>query len=146
MVSWKIFSEKAPEIATFGLKRLSNRVAYLGTTRADGSSRVHPVTPIISENHLFLFMEPTSPKGKDIQRDGRYTLHCGVEDNSGGTGEFYVRGTATLNTEPDIRQEAVAAAEYSPKDRYILFVLEIDFAFMNTYENDKPNVKRWQSS
>lgn len=27
---------------------------------------------------LFLFMEPTSPKGKDLQRDPRYTLRYWV--------------------------------------------------------------------
>lgn len=145
MLSWQDFTKEAPELAAFGMKRLSNRVAYLGTVRADGSPRVHPVTPIISEKHLFLFMEPTSPKGKDIQRDGRYTLHCGIEDSSGGNGEFYVRGTAALSTDPDMRKEAIAAAGYSPKDRYILFIFNIDFAFMNIYENGTPNTKRWQS-
>jgi hypothetical protein len=35
-----------------------------------------------------------SVKGKDIQRDDRYPLHCSVEDSNGGEGEFYVRGHA----------------------------------------------------
>src|SRR5215510_3544343 len=100
MTSWQEFTQQAPELAAFGKTRLQGRVAYLGTIRADGDPRVHPVTPIIGDEHLFLFMEPTSPKGKDLQRDARYTLHCSVEDSSGGGGEFYVRGQATLNTDP----------------------------------------------
>jgi hypothetical protein len=57
------------------------------------------VTPIIGEQ-LFLFMEPTSPKGQDLQRDPRDTLPCAVEDSSGGEGEFYVRGQTILSCEP----------------------------------------------
>jgi len=75
MTSWEEFAQQATELAEFGKARFQSGVAYLGTLRADGSPRVHPVTPIIGEE-LFLFMEPTSPKGKDLQRDGRYTLHC----------------------------------------------------------------------
>jgi hypothetical protein len=145
MVSWGEFTDEAPELARFGRERLANRVGYLGTIRADGSPRVHPVTPIISSNRLFLFMEPASPKGKDIERDGCYSLHCGVEDDSGGEGEFYVRGRARRSDDPAARQEAISAAGYTPKDHYILFVLDVDYAFMNIYDEDgQPTVRRWQ--
>jgi hypothetical protein len=145
MTTWKIFAEQAPELADFGKTRLLNGVAYLGTIRSDGSARVHPVTPIIGDE-LFLFMEPTSPKRKDLHRDPRYTLHCSVENSNGGEGEFYVRGKATLIDNPDIRAQAVQTATYSPKERYILFVLSVEFAFMNTYDESGPNPKRWQVS
>jgi hypothetical protein len=144
MTSWKEFAKQAPEFAAFGEARFRSGVAYLGTLREDGSPRVHPVTPIIGE-HLFLFMEPTSPKGKDLQRDARYTLHCAVEDSSGGSGEFYVRGRATLTDDPLIRKQAVQASSYAPADRYILFTFTIEFAFMNHYVNGKPDSRRWQS-
>jgi hypothetical protein len=117
-------------------------VAYLGTLRADGSPRVHPVTPIIGEQ-LFLFMEPTSPKGKDLQRDPRYTLHCAVENSGGGDGEFYITGCAALTTDPLVREQAVRASSYVPADRYILFVLSVETAFMNTYVAGNPNPRRW---
>ena len=144
MKSWKEFAQQAPELAAFGKARFKSEVAYLGTLRADGGPRVHPVTPIISEQ-LFLFMEPTSPKGKDLQRDPRYTLHCSVEDSGGGGGEFYVRGRATLTDDPIVRAQAVEAASYEPEDRYILFTLSIEFAFMNTYVDGEPTPIRWQS-
>lgn len=144
MTSWKEFARQAPEFAAFGQARFESRVAYLGTVRADGSPRVHPVTPIIGEQ-LYLFMEPTSPKGKDLVRDARYTLHCAVEDSSGGKGEFYVRGRAALTDDPRIREQAVQASSYTPEDRYILFQFSIEFAFMNTYGNDKPDTRRWES-
>ena len=145
MASWAEFSQRAHELAAYGSKRLGGGgVAYLGTVRPDGGPRVHPVTPILGEQ-LFLFMEPTSPKGKDLQRDPRYTLHCAVEDSSGGEGEFYVRGQARLVQDPELRAQAVAAASYDPAKRYILFVLSVEFAFMNTYENGKPNPRRWRA-
>jgi hypothetical protein len=145
MTNWTEFAQQASELAAFGEARFRSGVAYLGTLRADGSPRVHPVTPIVGEQ-LFLFMEPTSPKGKDLQRDARYTLHCSVEDSSGGAGEFYVRGRATLTDDPLVREQAVRASSYVPQDRYILFVFSIEFAFMNTYVDGKPVPRRWQSS
>src|SRR5512139_3782747 len=127
MTNWAEFTQHAPELAAFGESRFRSGVAYLGTLRADGGPRVHPVTPIVGEQ-LFLFMEPTSPKGKDLQRDARYTLHCAVEDSSGGEGEFYVRGRAILTDDPFMRAQAVKASTYAPEDRYILFVLSIEYA------------------
>ena len=142
MTSWREFAQQAPELAEFGKARFQSRVAYLGTLRADGGPRVHPVTPILGEQ-LFLFMEPTSPKGKDLQRDGRYSLHCAVEDSSGGGGEFYIRGHATLTDDPRLREQAIHAASYAPQDQYILFVLTIEYAFMNQYVEGKSNTRRW---
>ena len=106
---------------------------------------MHPVTPIIGER-LFLFMEPTSPKGTDLQRDGRYSLHCSVEDSSGGGGEFYVRGRAKLANDPLTREQAVRAASYAPEDRYILFVLTVEYAFMNRYVDGEAKSRRWKST
>ncbi|MCA9900750.1 MAG: pyridoxamine 5'-phosphate oxidase family protein [Ardenticatenaceae bacterium] len=143
MSSWHEFTQQAPELAKFGQIRFASGVAYLGTIRPDGGPRVHPVTPIMGEE-LFLFMEPTSPKGKDLQRDPRYTLHCAVEDSGGGGGEFYVRGQATLVQDQAMRAQAVQAASYSPADRYILFVLTVDFAFMNVYSKGQANPQRWE--
>ena len=143
MTTWQEFARQAPELAAFGHARFGSGVAYRGTLRADGGPRVHPVTPIIGE-HLFLFMEPTSPKGKDLQRDPRYTLHCAVEDSSGGGGEFYVRGRATLTTDPALRAEAVPVASYTPQDRYILFEFSVEFAFMNRYIDGASQPESWQ--
>jgi hypothetical protein len=142
MTSWTEFSQQAPELAAFGQTRFQSGVAYLATLRADGSPRVHPVTPIIGEQ-LFLFMEPTSPKGQDLTRDGRYMLHCSLEESNGGGGEFYVRGWAALSADRLIREQAARAASYNPQERYILFVLAIEFAFRNTYVDGQPNVTRW---
>ncbi len=145
MTSWSEFAAQAPEIAAFGAARYAKGAAYLGTIRADGGPRVHPVTPIIGEQ-LYLFMEPTSPKGKDLQRDPRYSLHCAVDDSSGSSGEFYVRGRGTFVTDPAVREQAVAVASYKPAEFYVLFVLTVEFAFMNTYTEGKANPRRWEAA
>ena len=102
------------------------------------------MTPILGEQ-LYLFMEPTSPKGNDLRRDPRYTLHCSVENSSGGGGEFYVRGRAAFNDDPAVRALAVQASSYAPQDQYILFILSVEFAFMNTYVDGTANVRRWSA-
>jgi hypothetical protein len=145
MPGWIEFAQQAPEIAEFGRTRFKSEVAYLATLRPDGSPRVHPVTPIIGEQ-LFLFMEPTSPKGKDLQRDPRYALHCSVEDSNGGGGEFYVMGRAALIADPVLREQAVRASPYIPQDSYVLFMFTVEFAFMNRYVDGKSNSRRWSAN
>lgn len=141
---WADFAASAPELAAFGAERLGSAVAYIATVTADGMPRVHPVTPILGDE-LYLFMEPNSPKGKDLQRGSAYSLHCGVADSSGGQGEFYVRGHGRLVTDPAERALAVAAASYAPAERYILFTLSVEFAFMNVYTENEPIRRRWQA-
>jgi len=83
MATWGSLEEAAPELAEFGARLLTSVTGYLATIRADGSPRVHPVVPIVGGGHLFVFMEPTSPKGVDIIDRGCYALHNGVADMSG---------------------------------------------------------------
>ncbi len=124
-----------PDLAAFGATRFaSSGVAYLATVRSDGAPRVYPVTPIIGEGRLFLFMEATSPKGHDLQRDGRYAMHCAVEDSSGGSGEFCIAGRARLVDDPAVRQIATEAASFTPADRYLLFELHLDHASSTIYD------------
>ena len=89
MSTWAELAAAEPELAARVRERLDGRVSYLATVRGDGSPRVHPVTPIVASRELYVFMEPDSPKGRDLRRDGRYALHAGVEDANGGRG---VRG------------------------------------------------------
>lgn len=144
LMRWADFAASAPDLAAFGASRLNGVVAYIATVSAAGSPRVHPVTPILADE-LYLFMEPTSPKGKDLQRGSAYSLHCSVENSSGGEGEFYVRGHGRLVTDPAERAAAVAAASYTPAERYVLFALSVEFAFMNVYTESKPIRQRWQA-
>jgi hypothetical protein len=143
-MSWKLLETQAPEIAAFGKARLNDKVAYLATIRKDGSPRVHPFTPIIGEGHFFAFMEPTSPKGHDINRDGRFAVHCSVTDTSGESGEFIVTGTAKQIEDASLRALATKLSSYAPAERYILFEFDIESAVLTEYKNGHPLRKRWK--
>ena len=143
--SWQDFAQAAPELATFGETRLKSGPAFLATVRADGLPRVHPVTPIIGEGHLMLFMEPTSPKGQDLQRGSGYAMHCWVKDDSGGDGEFRLTGYATLTNDPVLRELATRYG-YKPKEHYILFELSVDSAFSTVYPDaGAPIRQNWKA-
>ena len=98
VISWGEFSKREPDLARFGADRLTAAPAYLATIRRSGAPRVHPVTPIFEGAGLFLFMEPTSPKRRDLLERGFFALHSGVPDNEGTGGEFSVRALASLWT------------------------------------------------
>jgi hypothetical protein len=147
MATWSEFAEAAPALAAFGASRFEGtHVAYLATTRQDGSPRVHPATPIIGQGRLFLFMEPTSPKGHDLRRDGRYALHSLVTDQHGGGGEFVVRGKALPVDDPAVRALAAGAAPYDPNNLYVLFELSVEEAASTIYEGGQPVRQRWRES
>ncbi len=143
-MSWQCLEEQQPELAEFGAERLNGQVAYLATVRKDGSPRVHPMTPIIGRGHLFVFMEPTSPKRHDLQRDGRYAIHCSVGDNTGASGEFIVTGRAHLIEDVELRALAARLASYTPADRYILFEFDVDSAASTIYQEGQPVRRSWK--
>ncbi len=145
MGTWDQFGEAAPELAAFGEQQLRRGVAYLATIRRDGSPRVHPVTPILGGGRLFIFMEPTSPKGKDLRQDARYALHSLIVDQSGSEGEFSVRGTATPMDDRADRQVAIEAASYTPADRYVLFELGVEGAMSTVYAEGRPVRQQWRT-
>ena len=143
-MSWKFLEDQQPALANFGVERLNGKVAYLATIRKDGSPRLHPMTPIIGEGHLFVFMEPTSPKGHDLQRDGRYTIHCSVSDTSGASGEFIVAGQARLIDDLEVRALAARLSSYTPADRYILFEFDVTSAASTIYSEGQPVRQNWK--
>lgn len=143
-ISWGEFAELEPELARFGVERLTSAPAYLATVRGSGTPRVHPVTPIVTTTGLFLFMEPTSPKGRDLEERHWYALHNGVRDNEGSGGEFYVTGRGLAVVDRDVRSQAADSAGYAPADRYILFELQLSEARCNGYGDvTLPATQRW---
>jgi hypothetical protein len=145
-MSWQDLADGHPELAEYGAARLlDNDVAYLATIRKDGSPRVHPVTPIIGQGRLFVFMEPTSPKGYDLRRDGRYALHCQVENSEGGKGEFFLSGRARPIDDAATRAIAAQAASYEITPRYVLFELGVRQAMSNVYTGDGAVRQRWKT-
>ena len=131
-------------MASFGKERIEYRVMYLATIKPDGYPRVHPFTPFIGSGRLFAFMYSTSPKGKDLQRNGKYSMHSLVADMNGTNGEFQITGNAFLCSDPASLKAATEACPYKTQGQYILFEFKIGSAFTNYYSNGSTNVKRWK--
>src|SRR5262249_52524333 len=133
--TWQEFAAAAPELADFAFERLDERIAYLATVTAAGAPRVHPVSPFIGGGHLYVYMEPTSPKVHDLARDPRYALHGTVEDNDGGEGEISLTGRARRTDDPAERAhafETARAANQTPLDRYVVFELGLERVLATT--------------
>lgn len=146
-VAWERFEAEAPPLAAFGRRRLQAGPAYLATTRADGSPRVHPVNPKVYGAHLALYMFPTSPKAADLARDARFALHCSVEDVTGAGGEFALRGTAHLVETASPADIELVPAGFPHRDGYIRFELLLTGVLVGTYEpgSNVPQLRRWQA-
>jgi Pyridoxamine 5'-phosphate oxidase len=138
-MTWRDLERADPDLAAAGASRLQGRgVAYLATVSPEGAPRLHPVTPIVGEGHLFVFMEPTSPKGADLRRGSRFALHSAVADMAGGGGEFVVRGVGRLIDDPVERAVAERLAPYDTADRYVLFELRVESAMRTDYVDGQP--------
>lgn len=143
-VSWGEFADREPELARFGVDRLTAAPAYLATVRRSGAPRVHPVTPIFTDIGLFVFMEPTSPKGRDLRERGWFAVHNGVPDNEGSGGEFHAAGLGFPVEDLDVRSKVVDSSSYTPADRYILFELRLSEARCLGYGDvPMPATQRW---
>lgn len=144
-LSWGEFAAGEPDLARFGADRLTAVPAYLATVRRSGAPRVHPVTPIFTDEGLFLFMEPTSPKARDLRERSWFALHNGVPDNAGSGGEFSVTGHGFGLDDPDTWSRVAEAATYTPVDRYILFELRLNEARCHGYGDvPLPATRTWR--
>jgi hypothetical protein len=144
-VSWKEFEVSAPELAQFARERLHGHVSYFATIRKNSLPRLHPLTPIIGGGHLYVFMEPTSPKGKDLERGSAYAMHSSVADNQGSNGEFQLTGYANRVNDTAERKQAASLATYKPEARHILFELGIVEALSTVYRDDDSVYTRWKA-
>lgn len=145
-VTWGEFTSVEPDLAAFGADRLTAFPAYLATVRRAGMPRVHPVTPIFTPDGFYLYMEPTSPKARDLVERRWYAVHSGVPDNAGTGGEFSVSGTAASIDDSDLWSAVAEAASYAPADRYILFEFLVSEARCHGYGDvPMPGTKRWSS-
>jgi hypothetical protein len=144
--NWGAVVDAAPELAAFVAGRLNAAPSYLATVRAGGAPRLHPVTPILTADGLYLFMEPTSPKGVDLRERAWFALHSSVPDNSGTGGEASVSGTGHPVDDADVWATVAAAASYSPEERYVLFELRpTDVRSKGYGDVTLPEPRRWRA-
>lgn len=98
---WAEFESGAPALAGRGRERFErDRLALIGTLRADGSPRISPVEPYLVLGQLLLGMEWPTSKARDLLRDPRCALHSAVSDPDGADGEFKLYGRALQVEDP----------------------------------------------
>jgi uncharacterized damage-inducible protein DinB len=131
MATWQQFEEAAPELAVPGWALWQrHRLMYLGTTRPNGSPRVHPVSPILADGAVFVAVSPRSPKWRDLVSDPRCVLHClpGERDD-----EFVLRCRG--RERPDAREAVRTAAAHVIHDDDHVIELDIEQAEHGWWEH-----------
>ncbi len=129
--TWHAFAEAAPEMARLGAALLDHHgIAYIATTRADGSPRLHPVSPFFVDDWLVVATPRTSPKMRNQLRDPRVVIHMmpGKDD-----AEFCIRARARPITDPAERARVRALGPH--------FVREDDAYF--DYRIEEVHTARW---
>jgi hypothetical protein len=143
--SWGDLEKENPELADFGRERLDGRVAYLATTSATGQPRASAVTPIVGLGGCFIFVEPGSSKNADLVTDSRYSLHCGVSDITGSSGEFQLAGRAVRIDDDDRRNLAESVSSYKPARRTILYELHFAEVIATSWRGGRADRQKWSS-
>ena len=101
MLTWGEFRSVRPDLAAAGRRFLYNfgiGLGFLATVRPDGGPRVHPICPILTEDHLYGLIVP-GPKLNDLRRDGRFALHSETLPPPHQDDAFYVTGKAAEVTD-----------------------------------------------
>jgi hypothetical protein len=135
VATWPEFAMEWPELAALGRRIMTKyKMAYLATVRADGAPRVHPICPVILDRGAYIGIIPSTPKRRDLDRDGRFVLHAlpGPQDV-----EFSIRGTVRRMSQ----DEVVRLRDNAPENVRIsletaMYELMLDEVVHTTYNTD----------
>ncbi|MEV4753882.1 pyridoxamine 5'-phosphate oxidase family protein [Micromonospora sp. NPDC049559] len=133
MASWSEFAADEPRLAEairLLMQQYGPGYGYLATVRADGGPRVHPVSPVITDDGLFCFIVD-SPKRRDLERDGRYALHSFPPEESDD--EAYLAGRARPVTDQARIDELASSLRAAPHVDWRIFEFSVDVAMLTRY-------------
>ncbi len=133
MASWSDFHAAEPQLASAIralLQQYGPGMGYLATVRPDGGPRVHPISPVITEEGLYSFVV-NSPKRRDLERDGRYALHAYPPEESDD--EAYLVGRAYPVTDPDTVDRLAGELRASPRVDWRLFEFTVEVAMIRRH-------------
>ncbi len=130
MASWSEFAAARPRLAA-AVRALVHQygpgLGYLATVRSDGGPRVHPVSPVITDDGLYCFIL-NSPKRRDLDRDGRYALHSFPPEESDD--EAYLSGRARRVTDQDRVAALADRMRAQPELNWRLYEFSVDVAMV----------------
>ena len=133
MASWSDFVAAEPQLASAVralMQQYGPGMAYLATVRPDGGPRVHPVSPVITDDGFYCFLVD-SPKRADLERDSRYALHSYPPEQSDD--EAYLTGTARPVRDRDVVDRLAGALRASPQVDWRLFEFDVDTAMVRRH-------------
>jgi hypothetical protein len=145
MATWSDFAADAPELAAAGralLYQFGPGLGYLATVRRDGGPRVHPFCPIILEPGIYGLIG-TSPKQRDLFRDGRYAVHSFPSPERDD--EFYFSGRARHHADPALEarvRHAMTATGATSSGDEALFELDLERVLLARYKK-RGEPKNW---
>jgi hypothetical protein len=130
MASWSDFAADEPRLAGAVralMQQYGPGLAYLATVRPDGGPRVHPVSPVFTDQGLFCFVVD-SPKRRDLERDGRYALHSFPPEDRDD--EAYLAGRALPVVDPGLVAAIAGSLRAAPQVDWRLFALSVEVAML----------------
>ena len=134
MLTWGEFRSVRPDLAAAGQRLLYSfgiGLGFLATVRPDGGRRVHPICPVLTDDHLYALIVP-GPKLNDLRRDGRFALHCETLPPPNQDDAFYVTGVAAEVTDGSIWEQVAQQllAERELQSRWPGFEDQVLFEFL----------------
>jgi len=154
--SWAEFKNEEPELAENGRGLLFQSGAYIGhaflaTLRKDGAPRLHPVSLVYSNDRLYVFIPPASPKCADLKRDGRFALQAFPPPKNEAGEEFYLSGTAKWIQVPSARNTIIDETGIHVEENEVLFELFLERAMYTRLVNwgttdEQPWHQSWRPS
>ena len=131
MKTWRDFSIEEPDFAEMGRKLLFTSrphvgYAFLATLRKDGAPRLHPISVVIFNDHLYVIIPETSPKYADLLRDGRYALQAFPPVPNDENEEFYMAGRADRIQDAEICNTLIEQTKVNVEKNEVLFELLLD--------------------
>ncbi len=153
VVSWQDFEQAQPALADFGKKRIDGKVAYLATNSSENGAglaegiwpRVRPITAIIGAGKCYVFFDPDSRRIQDIESSNRFSLHCGMSDSSGSSGEFQMTGLARRVESSEERAAAESVSSFMPAGRFQLFELMLCSVVSTAYKGGRAQRQHWNA-
>ena len=156
MKSWAEFKHENPELAMIGRRLLFQSrpkvgYAFLATLRKDGAPRLHPVSIVLSNDHIYVLIPPSSPKCSDLLHDGRFALQAFPPPKNEQNEEFYLSGVAESIQDPSTRQVFITDTEVQVEECEVLFELLFDRVMYTRLENqgtplERPVHQKWPPS
>src|SRR4051812_18823982 len=133
MASWSDFAAAEPQLAAAVralLQQYGPGLGYLPTVPPDGGPRLHPISPVFTDEGLYCFVV-NSPKRRDLERDGRYALHAYPPEDSDD--EAYLTGVAYPVTDPVVIGRLAGALRASPRVDWRLFEFTVEVAMVRRH-------------